>query len=169
MSVICNHDCFNCQYPDCMNDDITLGEYREIAERDAEIKWQNSLKTDSERQKLLNLRAYHKANADKERAYKMAYREVHKERLRAYDKAYYEINKDRKCANKKAWNEANKEHVCAYGKAYNKAHKEQRKAYLEANKEQINARQRAYRAAQKLANAANHETLTTTRQVQNGI
>lgn len=27
--MICNLDCFNCPYPDCINDDLSLEEYRE--------------------------------------------------------------------------------------------------------------------------------------------
>ena len=34
MSKKCNHDCFNCQFDDCINDVITLKERKEISERD---------------------------------------------------------------------------------------------------------------------------------------
>ena len=33
----CNRDCFNCPYPDCLEDELTAADYRELAEIDREI------------------------------------------------------------------------------------------------------------------------------------
>lgn len=99
MSVICNHDCFNCQYPDCINDEITLDEYREIAERDAEIKWWNRLIPNSERQSLILKRGRDKAWREANKESIKAWREANKEHLRAYNKAYREAQKLANAAN----------------------------------------------------------------------
>lgn len=34
---ICNEDCFNCPYPDCIRDDLTADTYAELAELEKTI------------------------------------------------------------------------------------------------------------------------------------
>ena len=57
---VCNKDCFNCPFPDCVNDDLDHDDYKALAELDKEL-------TSTPKKKKLAAanRAYREANKDK--------------------------------------------------------------------------------------------------------
>ena len=98
--MICDRDCLNCKFEDCIEDELTLEDRRNLAAMEAELLFP---KTRKERRTA---------------AYKKAYYEAHRDEIAAYGKAYYEAHKDEIAANKKAYREAHKDEIAAYGKAY---------------------------------------------------
>ena len=87
---VCNRDCFQCPFPDCVDDRITQEERRASMIRDSELK---------ERSKVA--------------AAKKAYYEANREKVAAAKKAYYEANREKVAAAQKAYREANREKVAA--------------------------------------------------------
>ena len=73
----CDRDCFNCPYPDCIEDEMTAEDYDEARERDKEILFRKSGKQ--------------KKIAAKQKAY----REANREEIAAKQKAYYEANREK--------------------------------------------------------------------------
>ena len=98
----CNRDCFNCPFPDCIEDEMTAADYDEARERDREIIFPKSRK---EKQIA---------------AKKKAYREANREEIAAKQKAYREANREEIAAKKKAYREANREKYNAYMRDYMK-------------------------------------------------
>lgn len=78
MQATCNRDCFYCEFPNCICDDLTHADYRELAEIDRELM--HSPK--SKKQK-------------KAAAHQKAYREANREKIAAYQKAYWRKKKAR--------------------------------------------------------------------------
>ena len=73
MSKICNEDCFNCPYSDCINDDYIVGEYAESVRIDTEIR----LDYDTEyRKRKLKMSNYD--NTEKGKARMIKYRHSEK-------------------------------------------------------------------------------------------
>lgn len=89
--MVCNKDCFNCPYPDCINDELTPMEYQEDTIRDL------NLVSPTKNQK--NYQRYRVNNLEKE---------LDRDRER------YEERKKRKKQTDKAWNERNKEYRQLY-------------------------------------------------------
>ena len=53
---VCNRDCFNCPFPDCIVDGVNAQEYRAARERDLELKYRDEI--------AAKQRAYYEANRD---------------------------------------------------------------------------------------------------------
>lgn len=68
---ICNKDCFNCPYPDCINDCMDHEDYVEAAERDRELR-----STPEKRKLAAQQRAYYEANREKVAAQQRVIRET---------------------------------------------------------------------------------------------
>ena len=68
--TICNKDCFNCQYPDCVLDELDAEDYRESSQRDRALKE----RTDKQRKAAAQQKAYREANRDEYNAYMRNYR-----------------------------------------------------------------------------------------------
>ena len=94
----CNHDCFNCPYPDvpdeCLSAPLTHDEYKESGRIDSESRYEQ------------------KTNAQK--------------KVAAQQKAYREANREKVAAQHKAWYEANREKVAAQQKCIRVARKSRR-------------------------------------------
>ena len=90
---ICNKDCFNCPYPDCINDCMDHEDYVEAAERDRELR-----STPEKRKLAAQQRAYYEANREKVAAQQRAYREANREKLAAQKRAYREANREKVAA-----------------------------------------------------------------------
>jgi hypothetical protein len=88
--AVCNKDCFNCPYEDCINDDLSLKEYKEDAIGE-EVP--HSVK-------MARIRANRYANS-------------HKEKISEYQKKWYEKNKAHDNARSKQWSKDNKNRVSA--------------------------------------------------------
>ena len=108
--MICTRDCFNCLFPDCINDEETTAEIEAAERRDAEIQaaWCHHEK---------ELRRWRK------------YREAHREESRAAAHAHYMANRDYYRRKHAEWYKAKRDQILA-----------QQKAYRDANKEKISAR-----------------------------
>ena len=78
---ICNKDCFNCPFDDCINDEMDYEDYVESANRDKDLR------STSKRRKVA--------------AQKKAYREANRDKVAEYQKAYYEANKIRIAENRR--------------------------------------------------------------------
>lgn len=122
----CNRDCFNCPFPDCIEDEMTAADYDEARERDREIIFPKSRK---EKELAAKKKAYYQEN---------------REEIAAKQKAYYQANREELAAKKKAYREANREELAAKQKAYREANREKRNAYM-----------RDYRKKRRLANGQN--------------
>lgn len=107
----CNHDRFNCPYPDvpdeCLSDSLTYDEYKESDRLDSEIRYER--KTNKEKKRI---------------ARKKVCREANKEKIAARNKAYYEANQEKMIARQKAYNKANKEEIAARQKAWHEANRD---------------------------------------------
>ena len=94
----CNHDCFNCPYPDvpdeCLSAPLTYDEYKESSRIDSKSRYEQ------------------KTNAQK--------------KVAAQRKAWYEANREKVAAQHKAWYEANREKVAAQQKCIRVARKSRR-------------------------------------------
>ena len=88
---MCNHDCFNCPYPDCVVDEMTEAELLESSKRDAELRIAGK-KTP---QAVLDAsRRWREANKERFKESQRRYRERNKEKLLAYKREYYRKNRD---------------------------------------------------------------------------
>lgn len=167
----CNHDCFNCPFPDCIEDDISLEEWNEATERDwqakaeqAELeslrdgkkKKQCSLsEAAAERQRVMKWWRYHNDPEYRKavQAQCKKYYEAHREEWLKWLHLYQQTHKDEIRARQKEYRECHKEEIKAKKRAYRQSHKEQIKAsgraYYQANKEAIDAKTRIYREANK--------------------
>lgn len=94
---ICNKDCFNCPYPDCINDELDYEDYRELAQIDKDLT-----STPIKKKLAAQQKAYREANREKVAAAQKAYREGNREKLAAAQKAYYEANREKLAAQQKA-------------------------------------------------------------------
>ena len=83
----CDRDCFNCPYPDCIEDEMAAEDYDEARARDREIIFP---KTRKEKQIAAKQKAYREANRDEIAAKKKAYYEANRDVIAAKRKAYRE-------------------------------------------------------------------------------
>ena len=74
---VCNRDCFNCPFPDCMLETLEAEDYRMQREA-AEL-----LKTPDQKKIAAKQRAYREANRDEIAAKKRAYYEANRDELAA--------------------------------------------------------------------------------------
>ena len=77
MKPVCNRDCFNCIYEDCIDDSMIHEDYVKQSEIEKEL-------------------LFPKTQKDKKiAAGKKAYREANREKIAAGQKAYYEANREK--------------------------------------------------------------------------
>ena len=82
-SAVCNRDCFNCPFDDCVVDDYTYDEVVEARERDKEYalaEMDNSTRY-KVKKNTKYLREYYQKNKDKKSEYNRWYREEHKDEM----------------------------------------------------------------------------------------
>ncbi len=137
MSDVCNRDCFNCPYPDCIVDTMTAEERREgrrieqvlIAPADREASHRAADKFDakeaSRKRKIERWRYRYYNEGLRER--NQRWQAEHREQIAARKHAWYEENKERILAQQKAYRAANAEKVREYKRAYEKRKREERK------------------------------------------
>lgn len=91
----CNHDCFNCIYDECINDDEPVfDELRTSAQIDAVAKH-----SQHEHKTIVSMAgAEHLTGIERTREYQRRYRLAHKKELDFYKKQWYQkhINRERK-------------------------------------------------------------------------
>lgn len=108
---VCDKDCFNCPYPDCILDELNAEDYVTTDRLDVEFS-----KTEAQKSKAERDREWRRKNKDK----LAAQRDANKEKMSAYGRAYREKNKERESARKKAWYQANKARISAKRKVQRK-------------------------------------------------
>jgi hypothetical protein len=86
----CNHDCFNCPYPDCIVDDMTAEEYRELSRIERELIRPKSRK---ELAIAAKKREYREANRESIAAKQREYREANRESIAAKKREYREAKR----------------------------------------------------------------------------
>ena len=74
---VCNRDCFNCVFEDCVLDELNHDDYKQSAAIEKELLFPQS------------------AKQKKIAAGKKAYREANREKIAAGQKAYYEANREK--------------------------------------------------------------------------
>ena len=79
-NAVCNKDCFNCPYDDCINDELDYEDYRAQTENDKAIK--DELRGEKSRKVAAQQRAYYQNNKEKVAAQKRAYYQNNKEKLK---------------------------------------------------------------------------------------
>lgn len=89
--MICNYDCFHCQYPDCINERLEAADFMDDAEMDRTKKL---TKARNDR-----YRASHKKEVN---ARSRAWNEAHRERVKETTKKWQQENKQRVAARKRA-------------------------------------------------------------------
>ncbi len=151
---VCNIDCFNCEYEDCINDKLEIEDYLAGEKIDRDIIRDRSQKRKRKLSKLAIKRKkeYKDNNPENSRAYARAYYSVNRERYRkyrlenrdrksAYDRKYSQENKDKIAERKKIYGEKNKQHL-----------RERQKEWREKNREKIREYQREYYLRKKMEN-----------------
>ena len=90
MGAICDRDCFNCRYDDCICDEMNAVDYREARSIDSYAR-PRSRKQEAIAAKQ---REYYEANKEAIAAKQREYREANKEAIAAQQREYYEANKE---------------------------------------------------------------------------
>ena len=86
---VCNRDCLNCLFDDCIRDEMTHEDYKALRKMDF-------------------ICGAKETPDAKIAAKRKAYREANREEIAAYQKAYYEANREEIAAKRKAYREAKK-------------------------------------------------------------
>lgn len=96
----CDKNCFECPYPDCINDEMDLEDYRESKTIDFICGVKEYKQSDHRREykrqwnqknrEKINAKAKERYQKKKEwyRAYNKAYRENHKDQMKLYDRKH---------------------------------------------------------------------------------
>lgn len=85
MVKVCNRDCFNCVFDDCILEELEAEDYAEQRRIEREIVKPKSAK---EKKIAAYQRAYYEANKDEIAARQRAYREANREKYNAYMRDY---------------------------------------------------------------------------------
>lgn len=92
----CDRDCFNCPYPDCINNDMSAGELKEIQQRDQERKKTHSaLSKEAYEKHLARSRLYYHEHKEERRAYMKEYRSKNIESFRERDRIWRANNPEK--------------------------------------------------------------------------
>ena len=98
-SQICNRDCLNCIYPDCILDaDPSADEIRDL-----DLIERHFLTTPRQRKKAEWDKAYRKAHPDRIAKAKRAHYERNREKIAAYHREHYRQNRERILEQQKAY------------------------------------------------------------------
>ena len=108
-TAICDRDCFNCPFPDCVREDLVAEDYADARELERYIH----PPTLSEIRAAAKKKAYYEENREAIAAKKKAYREENREAIAAKQKAYREENREAIAAKQKAYREENREAIAA--------------------------------------------------------
>ena len=112
MVKVCNRDCFNCAFDECILEELEAEDYAEQRRIEREI-----VKPKSAKEKKIA-------------AYQRAYYEANKDEIAAKKRAYREANKDEIAAKRRAYREANREKYNAYMREYKRKQREKAREAL---------------------------------------
>lgn len=131
--MVCNRDCFNCPYDDCVVDEMTEADLLESIELDRSLFTQ----TKRRRKPATNQNGYSQAELEKRRAYARAYYHKNRHKFAERQKAYYAAHRDEILAKHKAYYQENRDEILVKNKAY-------LKEYYKANRERLSAKKKEY-------------------------
>ena len=169
MSIICNHDCFNCPYPDvpdeCLEAPLTPEEIRASAEVTMQSEAKRARRRDYYAQNRERIcakrRERHKADPEKARAYRRAYYRANQEIIREANRRYrlrHREELNQKGAEKRR---RNPERYAQYARNYYWANRDRilacSKRRCEANKQKYTEAQGVIRIARKQAGLTQKE------------
>lgn len=147
----CNHDCFNCPYETCVEDDLTAEEIAmsewldNIAEKENEVDSSAVIRTGKRgRPRKVNPKYKSKEYAQRQLEKAKEYYYKHKEERIAYQKAYY-AERMKNPANRKRHNDKSKEYYRNLSEKERTDYIAKRKAYNTEYKRRIRERQAAVR------------------------
>ena len=133
---VCNMDCFNCQYEDCIKDYLTIDEYALSKELDKDIV-REITPTSVRRNRETKTRWYHK-NKEAELVKRAKYREANREKIKEINKQYHAEHRE----------EDNQRNLARYYTNHEENKKKARdtkRAKYQENKEYYRQKQREYR------------------------
>lgn len=143
---LCNLDCFNCRFVDCVNDRLEMEDYKSAEKMDKNIiEHRDGEKTRKLSQfALMRKKEYHSENRDNKKAYSRAYYDLNRERFEkyrllnrqrksAYDREYFLRNREKIKKKHKIYGQKNKEYL-----------RERQKEWREKNRDRIKEYQRQY-------------------------
>lgn len=146
LKALCNLDCFNCKYDDCINDRLEISDFTASEDIDKDIIRQRRGKDGRKMSKLALRRReeYKTEDRSSKKAYAEAYYSLNRNRLKkyrlenrerksAYDRAYFERNKEKICEKNKIYGQKNKQHL-----------RERQKEWREKNRDKIREYQHQY-------------------------
>ena len=113
MSQICDRDCFNCRFDDCICDEMTADDWKAARGIDDFIH----TKTEKEKSIAAKQKQYYEENRESIAAKQKKYREENRESIAAYQKQYYEENRESIAAYQKRYREENRETLISFGDA----------------------------------------------------
>lgn len=128
---VCDKRCEACPYPDCINDEMDLDDYREADARDRAL---GTVRKEKDPPPVGGDTAKKEAARERARERAREYNKAHRAEIRAYYQKWHAEHPDAR----KEYYRQNRERLLA-----------QARAYREAHREEINARARARYAAQK--------------------
>lgn len=127
MKEKCDRDCFHCPHEDCIEDGMTLEDYRASREL---LEYIDPELAKRRKHSAAAARKYYQAHKAERAAYHAKYYAEHREELRAYKAAYYRAHKAECAANRAAYYAAHKEEIHAQQAAYRAAHRKEYAAYM---------------------------------------
>lgn len=118
---VCDKQCAACPYPDCINDEMDMDDYREADARDRAL---GTVRKAKDPPPVGGDAAKKEAARERARAKARAYREAHRAELREYSrkwraehpgaqKEYYRQNRERLLAQARAYREAHRAEINA--------------------------------------------------------
>ena len=139
MRPVCNMDCFNCQFDDCICDILRNEDIEEIEARDRKFDKKKAQKeANNERAK-----AYYREHREEKLQYAKEYQAKHREELLPKKREYYQHHKAEYAANQRKRSHNDPEHFLAKRrKYYHTDHPVYGKAALAAQRDARNARNR---------------------------
>ena len=96
----CNHDCFNCPYPDCIEDEITDEEVELSEMRDGKVAEIIKALPKVEQKKIRD-REYYLRNREKRLAYQKKYNKTNKKRIAEHRRQTFLERREEICAERR--------------------------------------------------------------------
>lgn len=132
--MMCDRNCFECPYPDCVLDEVSLEEYRESDERDKQEERAEKLASAKDKKAEWRIK-----NIEKHRKSCREYAERNPDRMRKY----YEDNKDAINEKRRSYRERNRDRIRA-------AERERMRRYRAENPEYYRQKEREAREEKRI-------------------
>ena len=113
---VCDKRCEACQYPDCINDEMDLDDYREADARDRAL---GTVRKAKDPPPVGGDAAKKEAARERARAKAREYNKAHRAELRAYYQKWHAEHPDAR----KDYYRQNREHLLVQARAYREAHR----------------------------------------------